>query len=228
MSQQINLFNPAFLKRKQYFTATMMAQALAVMLVGALALVFYGQRRVATLERQAKSGQATLEAREARKAKLAVEFAPRKKNPDLALEIEKAEADQRALREVTAILQRGDFGNTNGYSAYFRAFAHSRVNGLWLTEVTLVGAGREIGLRGRTLEPRLVPGYIGALAREPVLQGASFGRLDIAEPASKPAAGPGVAEAKASPAAAASAVYHEFSLQSTPAQAGGVKGATAK
>lgn len=225
MSQQINLFNPAFLKRKQYFTATMMAQGLAAILAGVLMLAFYGQRRVAALEQQAKAGQATLEAREARKAKMAAELVPRKKSPDLALEIEKAEADQRSLREVTAILQRGEFGNTRGYSGYFRAFAHSRVNGLWLTEVTIAGAGHEIGLRGRALEPRLVPAYINGLTREPVLQGASFARLDIAVADSKPerTTGPaaGIPAAPAVPAA-----YHEFSLQSTPAQAAGAKGAT--
>ena len=40
MSQQINLFNPIFLKQKRYFSAATMLQALGLVLGGML--VFYG------------------------------------------------------------------------------------------------------------------------------------------------------------------------------------------
>ncbi len=43
MSQQINLFNPLFLKRRKHFSAVTMAQALGVLIVGLAA--FYGFAR---------------------------------------------------------------------------------------------------------------------------------------------------------------------------------------
>ena len=40
MSQQINLFNPVFLKQKKYFSVIAMGQALAMIAVGSA--LFYG------------------------------------------------------------------------------------------------------------------------------------------------------------------------------------------
>ncbi|HAT33906.1 MAG TPA: MSHA biogenesis protein MshA [Janthinobacterium sp.] len=212
MSQQINLFNPVFRKKKNYLSALTMAQGLGVILAGVLALAFYGKQRVGALERQVAQTQTVLDAREARKAKASVEFAPRVRSKTLELELSKAELDHQALQEVEQILQRGEFGNTRGYSAYFRAFARSRVEGLWLTGVSIVGAGNEIGLQGRMLQANLVPYYIAGLSREPALKGKSFGRLDIGQAAPVPAA----AGAPAARVAEAPR-YLEFSLQSAAA-----------
>ncbi|MET3131395.1 hypothetical protein AAKU55_001657 [Oxalobacteraceae bacterium GrIS 1.11] len=203
MSQQINLYNPLFRKQKKYLAAATMAQALGLVLVCALALVVYGQQRVGALERQAGQIQTELDLLEARKARSGVDFPPRVRSKAIELELAQAESDHKALQDVATILLRGEFGNTKGYSAYFRAFAHNRVTGLWLTGVSIVGAGNEIGLQGRTLQAGLVPGYISGLSRQPVLQGKSFGRLDIAQaPLEKSAAVPR---------------YLEFSLQAAPA-----------
>ena len=40
MSQQINLFNPVFLKQKKYFSVMTMLQALGLIVLGSI--VFYG------------------------------------------------------------------------------------------------------------------------------------------------------------------------------------------
>ena len=50
---------------------------------------------------------------------------------------------------------------------------------LWLTGVTIEGAGTQIGLRGRAMEPDLVPAYMARLTGEAVLQGKAFGMLKI-------------------------------------------------
>jgi hypothetical protein len=85
--------------------------------------------------------------------------------------------------------------------------------------VTLVGAGKEIGLEGRALQPELVPGYIQRLTREAVLQGKTFGSLEIARPGAtsgpQPAGG-----AAAGGMASAGAPFVEFRLttQAVPAK----------
>ena len=66
MSQQINLFNPIFLKQKKVFTALPMAEALGVIVAGALLLTWYAGQRLADLEHSAASGKALLADRERR------------------------------------------------------------------------------------------------------------------------------------------------------------------
>ena len=228
MSQQINLFNPAFEKRKQVLTAAGMAQALGLILLASGALAWYGAHQVAVLERAAADSKLMLAAREARRADVLTRFPTPQKDPLIARALGQAEADRAALFEAQTILQGGELGNTHGYADYFRAFAHARINGLWLTGASIVGAGKEIGLQGRTVQPDLVPQYISALSRESVLQGKSFARLDMAV-AQMPAAAPVLpAPQPGAPAAAVAAPslrFIEFSLQSSAAPAGGAAGA---
>jgi hypothetical protein len=66
VSQQINLFNPIFLKQKKIFTALPMAEALGIIVAGALLLNWYAARSVGELEQEAAAGKAMLAKREQR------------------------------------------------------------------------------------------------------------------------------------------------------------------
>ena len=68
MSQQINLFNPAFEKRKQALSALGLLQGLGLVLAASAAVVWFGARQVAALERTAADAKVVLDAREARRA----------------------------------------------------------------------------------------------------------------------------------------------------------------
>lgn len=224
MSQQINLFNERFSAQKNYFSAAALAGVLGVVLLVSLGFGIVAKQRVAALELRAAQVKAELAAREAGKAAALAGFAPRQRSATLQQELDQAESENRALQGVSAILDKGEFGNTRGYSAYFRALARGSVNGLWLTGVQIVGAGNQIGLQGRALQASLLPGYLNGLSREPVLKGATFGHLEMAQP--KPvagAAGAGPTTNTSTPGAApvpAAAQYIEFSLQALPLGAG--------
>ena len=209
MSQQINLFNPIFLKQKKIFTAVHMAQTLGLVAAGALVLALFGAVKTWQLASHAEAGKAALAAAEARLAQVTKEFPPRQKSQALEADLVRMQGELRALQEAQAVLERGELGNTAGYSEYFRALARQNVPGVWLTGVSVVGAGKEIGLEGRSLQPELVPGYIQRLTREAVLQGKTFGSLEIARPA--------VAQAAA--AGAGTPTFVEFRLSSQPVQA---------
>jgi hypothetical protein len=210
VSQQINLFNPIFLKQKKVFSSIAMAEALGLLLAGALALAWYGQRNVAALQRDASAGAQQLVRKQARLAKVSAEFAPRQRNRELEAELAQAEAELGAMRGVSGVLERGELGNTEGYAEYFRALARQNLRGLWLTGVSIGAAGHEIGVKGRALDPTLVPAYLSRLAHERIMQGKTFGSLQIGQ------AEPNKNDGKQ---AAAPAPYVEFSLQSTLAGA---------
>ncbi|MFL6675350.1 MAG: pilus assembly protein PilM [Massilia sp.] len=209
-NQQVDLFNPAFEQKKKPFAAATMAQALGLLLAGVIALGFYGNARIASLQKAANAGAAQLEKRHARLASAASDFAPRQQSPALQSELAEAEAQLASLRQVAGVLERGELGGTQGYSEYFRAFARQNVDGLWLTGVSVGAAGNEIGVRGRALDPSLLPGYLGRLTHEKTMQGKAFGSLQIAQAAPVRVAG------KDGKEASAPAPYVEFSLQANP------------
>jgi hypothetical protein len=182
MSQQINLFNPIFLKQKKYFSAVAMVQALGLLVAGSVLVAVYASYLVASVSKEAAVTTAQLGAAQAQLAKVKMEFAPRQKNQGLEVQIQKAEAETQSLRQVFDILQKGEIGNTKGYSGYLRAFSRQIIDGVWLTGLSIVGAGNEIGLHGRALQPELVPAYMNRLKREPVMQGKSFGTLEMQVP----------------------------------------------
>ena len=54
MSQQINLFNPLFLRKEKYFSARTMLQALGLIALGIAALYAYALFQTRGLERAAR------------------------------------------------------------------------------------------------------------------------------------------------------------------------------
>jgi hypothetical protein len=182
VSQQINLFNPVFLKQRKVFSALAMARALGVFALGLAAFTVYSIMSADALSAQATALESQLKLKEARMVEVDAKYPPRKKSPQLEQELATAEAQLHAMDEISVILTRGEFGNTKGYAEYFRAFARQNVSGLWLTGVTISGAGDEIDIHGRALQAQLVPGYIGKLAAEPVLKGKTFANLRIGQP----------------------------------------------
>jgi hypothetical protein len=183
MSQQINLFNPQFQPQKKIFSVNAMAAALGVLVLGLAAAGVAAKMRVTGLQAEVARGDDNVQKAQNRLQEATVEFAPRTKDSRLEAELAEAQGERDALHRVADIIQRGDLGNTQGYAEYFRALARQSVAGLWLTGVSIAGAGMDIGVRGRALDPALVPGYLARLRNERVLQGKPVGSMQIGQAA---------------------------------------------
>lgn len=208
--QQINLFNPAFQPQKQILTAAQVALAAGTVIAGVAVLAVLAKMETAQLQQQANAGLAQLEQRQARLATVNTEFAPRKKDPTIEAQVADVERQLAAMRHISGALQRGELGDTSGFAGYFKALARQSAQGLWLTGVTVGAGGAQIGIKGRTLDPAMVPGYLNRLTHEPLMQGKSFASLQIGEAAPLP-----TQDADGKPATRP-APYIEFSLQSVP------------
>ena len=211
MSQQINLFNPIFLKQEKLFSAVTMAQALGLILLGSAVLIAYSYYQSSSLGIEAAANTTQLALAQTQLAKVKAEFGPRQKSKLIEGDIQKTETEMKSLQQVFDILQKGEFGNTKGYAEYLRAFSRQILGGVWLTGFSIYGAGSEIGLQGRALQPELVPAYIGRLKREAVMQGKSFATLEMKLPLVEQVG-------KSDPATAKQRVpagYIEFNLQSS-------------
>jgi Flp pilus assembly protein TadB len=182
MSQQINLFNPVFLKQKKYFSVTTMLQALGLILLGSALFFAYAVYQVAQLSRQAEEMSRRYTAEQTRLANFSKEYSPQQSAKQLEDELKRLEAQAAAQDAILNLLKSGALGNTEGYSEYMRAFARQSIKGLWLTAFDIIGDGAQMSLSGAVLSPQLVPAYIQRLGNEKVMRGKTFSTLQMQQP----------------------------------------------
>lgn len=189
MSQQINLFNPLFMKRRKYFSLLAMLQALGMIIAGSLFFYGYAIDQVGQLKKQSEESNKRYNAEEARLIRLTAEFSPQQADQALQNEVRQLEKQLADQAELIGVIKSGAVGNTTGYSEYMRAFSRQVVQGLWLTGFRVVGDATQISLSGAVLSPELLPTYIQRLSKEDVMQGKTFATLQMQQP--KVAAGQG-------------------------------------
>ncbi|GAB4126065.1 MAG: hypothetical protein Fur0040_08570 [Sideroxydans sp.] len=202
MSQQINLFNPIFLKQKKYFSVVTMLQALGMIVAGSILFYGYAWYQVRQLDAQTREMTKRYEAEQKRLVNYANEFSPQRASQLLNEELQALEAQAASQNELLDTLKSGAIGNTRGYSEYLRAFARQSLHGLWLTGFDITGDGAQMMLYGATSSPQLVPAYIQRLNRESAMRGKTFAALQMSRP-------------KGADEAGAPRGYVEFSLRST-------------
>jgi hypothetical protein len=196
VSQQINLFNPLYLRKEKYFSARTMLQALGLIALGLAALYVFAvfqtrgiERTAAEYARQANAQRDQL-----------VALSGRGRSKLLEAEVARLDAEVKARRALVETLQGGELGDTDGFSRYFAAFGRRPMQGVWLTGFSVGDGGNELKVRGRVLHADLVPAYLKLLNEEDVMRGRqvtdlklvardeSLARRGAAE--AKPAAGP--------------------------------------
>ncbi len=182
MSHNINLFNPALRPARVVLPGARMALlwllALGIALAGSVWAV--GSRNAARAEQQALAERQEQLAADVRR--LSAELAARSASPELRATLSHREALLQSREEVLELLQSGALGDTAGHARYLRAFARQHRDGLWLTGLTVTGAGNDIVVQGRTIDPEFVPAYLKRLGSEESLKGHPFNRLQMARP----------------------------------------------
>jgi hypothetical protein len=202
VSQQINLYNPVFLKQKHYFSALTMVQALAVVLAGALGIYAFEVRQNRVLEQVLADTDKRVTAQREQLLSFSKDYSAQGASRTLTEEL--ARADQRLLQRqgLLADLKTGVGGNAEGFSRYLAALARQSTPGVWLTGLEIGAKEHDLLIKGRALESQMVPAYIRALNREAPMAGRPVGELRMT---AKGDAGP--APEKGEPAR-----YIEFSL----------------
>jgi hypothetical protein len=207
MSQQINLFNPIFLKQRKYLSLLTMLQALGLILLGSLFFYGYALYQVEQLKQQSEESTRRFNAEQARLARYTAEFSPQQANQTLRADVQRLEKELAEQTRMVDTLKSGSVGNTTGYSQYMRAFSRQVVHGLWLTGFKVTGDAAQISLSGGVLDPELLPIYIQRLSRERAMQGKSFSTLQMQQAKT---------ESGKENKTAAAARYVEFTMYSTP------------
>lgn len=178
MTQQINLFNPLFLRQEKYFSARTMFQALGLIAVGLGAFYAYGIWQTRALaDLVARQGDVVAQMR----ARSVVLGGASAQNRIHALQEESAKLEATIKARVILLekLRSGDLGNSDGVSRYFAAFAEQDLAGIWLTGFTVGQGGNELRVSGRALAPDLLPAYLQRLSGADVMRGRKVVALDL-------------------------------------------------
>lgn len=202
MSQQINLYNPLFLKREKLFSVRAMSQALGLVAIGLAGIYAYSAMQARDAERLAKEYATQVAAQREQMVALGARFAANARSKTLEAEVTRLETAVRSRRGLLETLTTGQLGNSEGFSRYFAAFGRQATPGVWLTGFAIGEGGIDLRVNGRVLHPDLVPVYIRALNKEAVMRGRQVTELKLA---AKEAAAPSPAAAPQAPGAGAAA-----------------------
>jgi hypothetical protein len=213
MSQQINLFNPIFLKQKKTFSAVNMLDALALLVVGVAVFYAYASIETLNLDRQSVETARQYYQSKARLADASARYAPKKIDASLEAQVNNLQAQLNARKATLRNLGIGLLTNDVSYAEYMRALARQSLGGLWLTGFRVGNGGAEMEITGRALQPELVPSYIHRLNQERAMHGRTFDSLSMTQ---REGALP--ANASGPAGAPASYSYTEFRLGSSHAE----------
>ncbi len=203
VAQQINLFDPALSRKRDWLALANVSMLALLLLVAVGGAATVAQRDVPSLTTQAAANENQLKVMREQVVVLGQRVANRK--PDQRLESELTE--NRLLLDarnavLIALRQRMD-PTAGSFAEYLRGFSRQTVSGLWLTGIVVDAASQGMEIRGRTVDPALLPAYIQRMNKEPAFQGRAFSALKLAEGKVEPV--PGTPAAK-------KALFHEFTL----------------
>lgn len=207
MSQQINLYNPIFLKQEKHFSARTIVQALGLILAALGAFYAYALVQTRASESATREQRDRVAAQREQLVKLGPQFSPEGRSKALEAEVARLEAEVKARESVLAALSTGELGNTAGFSEFLAALGRRAVPGVWLTGMNVGEAGNDLQLNGRALRPELVPVYLKALSEEPMMRGRRVTEMKLAGKVATPPPAGGAPSAAPGPRR-----YIEFSV----------------
>lgn len=206
MSQQINLYNPIFLKQKHYFSAATMAQALVLVLAGSLGMYAFEVRQNRTLEGALADTDKQISTQREQMIRFSKEHSAQGASRALTDELTRSQQRLQQRQALLADIQTGVGGDVDGFARYLSALARQHVPGVWLTGVQ-IGPKSDLVIKGRALESQMVPAYIRALNREEPMAGRRVAELQMTAKGEAAPAAAGVPGAPKEPTR-----YIEFSL----------------
>jgi hypothetical protein len=182
MSQQINLFNPAFLKQRRIFSLLTMVQGMGLILIFAVLVYAFALYQVSGLNELSVQSAERVKLEQDRLLEYSAAYSPGQVNQQLKDELQQWGKKVEESDLLVERLRSGSVGNTSGFSEYLRAFSRQIVPDLWLTSFKVTGDAASIRLSGRVSNPALVPVYIQKLGGESIMQGKNFANLQMQSP----------------------------------------------
>jgi len=185
IQQQVNLYHPIFRRQEKKFSALAMLQAGGAVLGGIILIYAYSAWQLSSLRQASAQIERETVTATQQIEQMGRQLASRPADPALKDEVQRLEMMVDASQRLRGVLQRERFGNTEGFSNHLIAFARQHVAGVWLTGVSIDGAGEDLTVEGHSSDPELVPRYLQKLSAEKILSGTQFQTFVMNRPEGK-------------------------------------------
>jgi len=179
MRQQINLYQDILVAKKQplraAFCVALVALSLALLVAVSLFLNQQQRQRAAQLvQKQQVRAQldADLQLLKAQKP-------PRQKDPRVAQELVRLQAEQRGRQALIAYFHQRLPERADGFYGLMEGLARFPFAGVWLTRITLDRTDQRIELSGSVRDAERIPAYLKHLGEKHVLGEQKFARLNL-------------------------------------------------
>jgi len=185
MNQEINLYRPSVLEKKEPLSA---ARMLALVLMGLVLLAgyyAYAAWQVRELDQQAHTLEARQSALIAQITSLQ-EGASRQKSPLLQHEVERLTAELAAKEPLLHLFEQPRGDAVPAFSTYLEGLSRRTPAGLWLTRIVVAPKPGDSLLEGGCLKAETVPAFLQELQKEPAFAGLAFSSFQLSRSDTEP------------------------------------------
>lgn len=177
MSQQINLLLPELRPRFDWLALPVVVGAALLGLLVLFVLAEVQLLRVSQLRNDEAAVNGQLLNLQQQVQSLGQAVSTRKPNEALVPEIENAKTGVEQRQQVLSFIAQGDISKGGGFAGMLQGFSRQTVEGVWLVGFGLASSGIEI--RGRLIDPALLPVYINKLNGDEAFAGRRFSALEM-------------------------------------------------
>ena len=179
--QQINLYQAEFKKEKIIVSAVQVAQVSAVVVAVLLLITGGNVWQTSRLQSSLNQTEATRLASQKELEQSKQLYAKKQENPVLVKQVEKLTMELNTKKQVLKVLSGKSFGNTRGFVEHFTGLAKQRIDGMWLTNISIREGGTSLGMKGTATRPEYVPQYLQRLSAESAFVGTEFKTFLLAQ-----------------------------------------------
>ena len=175
--QQVNLFQAQFKSKSEPLMMQQLLFVAAGFVVVLVMLSLYRQWSSSTLEAEYQQQLQQLATLNKQLIPLKQIQANKKKSPQIEKQLAQKQKTVNSKQQLIKIMGQRSFGNTEGFTKQLTGLAQQRIEGLWLTSLTIRSGGVFMDLQGNSLRPELLPQYIQRLSNETIFKGSKFDTL---------------------------------------------------
>ena len=184
--QQVNLFQSQFRRQSEPLVMQQLLWSVVGFVVILASLSLYRQWNTVTLQSDFQQQKQYLAVLNKKLIPLKQAQAAKQKSPRIQKELEEKQKKVNTKQQLLKIMSQRSFGNTKGFTKQLTGLAQQRIEGLWLTALTIRSGGVFMDMQGNSLRPELLPQYIQRLSNETIFKGSKFDTLLMEQHEKKP------------------------------------------
>ncbi|MFT7410607.1 MAG: Tfp pilus assembly protein PilN [Oleispira sp.] len=181
VKHSINLYLPRFRPPQLSPEILLLIKSCLITLIGLVAVAiallafqFYSTGQIAELERERKILDLEL-------ATLIAKFPNTSINKNLQASLEREKKLLAKQKRVISFLRQDSISARSSFTPLIEQLSQQDVSGIWLSEIEILGQGKDIQLSGFAKTPEKVSRYITSLGSKDAYRGRSFRQINIVQ-----------------------------------------------